>query len=37
MFTATRWPGARIPDPAPTWPGMIRNIWGDPERFKEQY
>ena len=19
------------------WPGMIRNIWGDPERFKEQY
>jgi len=19
------------------WPGMIRTIWGDPERFKEQY
>ena len=19
------------------WPGMIRNIWGDPERFREQY
>src|SRR3982075_100016 len=19
------------------WPGMIRNIWGDPDRFKEQY
>src|SRR5579875_14032 len=19
------------------WPGMIRNIWGDPERYKEQY
>ena len=19
------------------WPSMIRNIWGDPERFKEQY
>ena len=19
------------------WPGMIRNIWGDPERFEEQY
>ena len=19
------------------WPGMIRSIWGDPERFKEQY
>jgi acetyl-CoA synthetase len=19
------------------WPGMTRNIWGDPERFKEQY
>jgi acetyl-CoA synthetase len=19
------------------WPGMLRNIWGDPERFREQY
>jgi acetyl-CoA synthetase len=19
------------------WPGMLRNIWGDPKRFKEQY
>lgn len=19
------------------WPGMVRNLWGDPERFKEQY
>ncbi len=19
------------------WPGMVRNIWGDPQRFKEQY
>jgi acetyl-CoA synthetase len=19
------------------WPGMIRNIWGDPDRYKEQY
>ena len=19
------------------WPGMIRNIWGDPERYKQQY
>ena len=19
------------------WPSMIRNIWGDPERFKQQY
>jgi acetyl-CoA synthetase len=19
------------------WPGMIRNIWGDPERYREQY